>query len=221
MTIKELIEWCDDRVDNHNGLKLVWEGGNDSGWIRLTDLHGVEINNKEADWLVEEMDNTLDYGSWAGDFDANGEAIYSKETKCFEGTNYYSTSESDSKSIIPARIVIPKKIYFTDLIISTADNNTVSVSASFENGFAHPSLDAILNKASQTIEKSVAKSLKEDEVLTEEEYIINFSEFKEDSSNKDNIEHVFDTVNYIDQETEEDEVTINLKDDFEEDLEIL
>ena len=51
------------------------------------------------------MDNELDYGSWAGDFSANGEAVYDSKEKAFVGTDYYSETES-----VPVKVSIPINI---------------------------------------------------------------------------------------------------------------
>ena len=70
-----LIEWLDEQADLGKDVMLKWEGGNDSGWAYF-ELDGETIENEHTDRLVNWMYDHLDYGSWAGDFSAQGEAVY-------------------------------------------------------------------------------------------------------------------------------------------------
>jgi hypothetical protein len=39
---KEIIDWCNQTVDDRKELKFTWEGGGDSGWANLV-LDGNDI----------------------------------------------------------------------------------------------------------------------------------------------------------------------------------
>lgn len=73
-------QWCDEQVKNGHTLTLKWDGGNDSGWVYF-ELDGEELTNEYTEKLVDYCYSELDYGSWAGDFSANGEAEYDPKRK--------------------------------------------------------------------------------------------------------------------------------------------
>ena len=134
---KSIVQWCKDQAAQGNELKLIWEGGNDSGWVHFEDDNG-DVDNEYTRALVDRMDNTLDYGSWAGDFNASGEAIYDPTTNSFKGTDYFGTDEHEA---IDTNIVIsvPKKLWFETLHIECERNydeeTEVSVRFIIKNGF--------------------------------------------------------------------------------------
>ena len=134
---KSIVQWCKDQTAQGNELKIVWEGGGDSGWVHFEDDAG-DVDNDYTRTLVNEMENTLDYGSWAGEFSSNGTAIYNPDTNSFEGTDYYG---EDTSEIIDCDILvqIPKKLWFETLRIEcecyNEDNTEVSVRFIIKNGF--------------------------------------------------------------------------------------
>lgn len=132
-----LIEWLDDQVEQGNEVILKWDGGNDSGWVHL-EIDGQDVENEYTETLINYMDNYLDYGSWAGDFNANGEAKYSPEYKAFVGTDYYSETGTMSYDV-DIELVIPKHLWFNDLEvhIECEYEDTPNIEASFgiKNGF--------------------------------------------------------------------------------------
>ena len=72
-------EWCDQQVAEGKELTLRWEGGGDSGWVYF-ELDGSQVENEYTEKLVDYCYDVLDYGSWAGEFDATGEATYNPVT---------------------------------------------------------------------------------------------------------------------------------------------
>ena len=114
-SIQQIIDWCDKMTAEDKRPILKWEGGGDSGWVYMEDEDGERLDDvPEAEWLVDKMYDELDYGSWAGEFSANGAAEYSVESKCFEGTDYYS-EEQNSSCPSNIRIEIPAFIPFDRL----------------------------------------------------------------------------------------------------------
>lgn len=135
--VKSIIEWCNYEHENQGELKLVWEGGNDSGWAHF-EIDNHEVDNEYTRALVDRIDAVLNYGSWAGEFNANGQAIYDPETRTFNGIDFYSEDEID---VIDSDIIIkiPKALWFNSLIVeceaSYDDKCTVNVRFIVKNGF--------------------------------------------------------------------------------------
>jgi hypothetical protein len=136
--VKSIIEWCNYEHENQGELKLVWEGGNDSGWAHF-EIDDVQVDNEYTRALVDRVDNLLDYGSWAGDFNASGEAVYDPTTSTFVGVDYYNEDEID---VIDSDIVIyiPKALWFNSLIVECEvagydEKCTVNARFIVKNGF--------------------------------------------------------------------------------------
>jgi len=91
---KSIVQWCKEQYEQGNELALVWDGGGDSGWCYF-EMDGDTVENEYTEALVDHMYDTLNYGSWAGEFQANGRAIYDPETNSFEGTDYYGEDGND------------------------------------------------------------------------------------------------------------------------------
>jgi hypothetical protein len=133
-----LVEWCDTMVSQDKELKMVWDGGNDSGWVYF-EIDEETIENEYTEKLVNYMYDHLDYGSWAGDFSAQGEAIYNSTEKAFVGTDYYSETDTMSYTCnIP--VTIPKNLWFNDLEIhievnSADESPEATVNFGIQNGF--------------------------------------------------------------------------------------
>ena len=134
---KSIVQWCKDQSKDGNELKLIWEGGGDSGWVHFEDDNGT-VENEYTEVLVNRMYDTLEYGSWAGEFNANGEAIYDPETNSFKGTDFYGEDSSDVIEM-DFTIRVPKKLWFETLHIEVECNydETPEMSAIFivKNGF--------------------------------------------------------------------------------------
>ena len=83
MKIEDVIKWCDKKTTEGSKIAICWEGGGDSGWVYM-EVDGAQSTDPEAEWLVDRMYSVLDYGSWAGEFNASGRAEYDIKTKIFE-----------------------------------------------------------------------------------------------------------------------------------------
>ena len=135
---KEIIDWCNQQVDEGKELKFTWDGGNDSGYADLVlDGNNIDVagySNVLLDGIYEE----LDYGSWAGEFHASGEAIYSKEEQAFVGIDDYVENETIG---YPCEIVlnVPNKIWYDsiNIRIESEDEGYPEIEVSFiiKNGF--------------------------------------------------------------------------------------
>ena len=134
---KSIINWLNQLTEDGKTVSMKWDGGGDSGWVYF-EVEGEQVDNEYSEALLAYMYDTLDYGSWAGEFSANGEAVYQPETKSFEGTDYYS---EDDWETVEANIVIqvPKELWFETLHIECECNHDedpqISVRFIVKNGF--------------------------------------------------------------------------------------
>lgn len=108
---KSILNWLEEQSKEEKELSIVWDGGGDSGWVYF-EIDGDTVENEYTETLVDYMYQHLDYGSWAGEFQAQGTAVYNPETKCFEGTDYYSEDSHDCITDLNIKIVIPKSFWF-------------------------------------------------------------------------------------------------------------
>jgi hypothetical protein len=137
MENKSIVQWCKTLHEQGNELTMKWEGGGDSGWVYF-EIDGESTDNEYTRALVDKMDDTLNYGSWAGEFNANGEAIYDPKTNSFIGTDYYGEDENEVLDV-DFTIRVPKKFWFSTLHIEVEcyydDGTNTAVSFLVKNGF--------------------------------------------------------------------------------------
>lgn len=158
----EIIDWCNRQVGEGKEITLCWEGGGDSGWVYF-EVDGEQAEGEEIEALVDMMYNELDYGSWAGEFSANGRANYDPATKCFEGVDYYSEDDYDTMTLTePIQIFIPKSLAFDsfEYQISGEFENGVSFDISFNiiNGFISPELRQLEQESSEYLKTKVLEA---------------------------------------------------------------
>jgi hypothetical protein len=118
-------------------IKFTWEGGNDNGsFYMYIDDEQIEESD-EYPWVKEVMDiidQELDYGSFAGDFNTNGELIYADGH--FTGTDFNSTTEGDLVELSEdeqIRIEVPEYLWFDQLVINSEGylENDLNVTVDF------------------------------------------------------------------------------------------
>jgi len=137
MENKSIVQWCKTLHEAGNELTLKWDGGNDSGWVHF-EIDGEDVDNEYTRALVDRMDDVLEYGSWAGEFQASGQAIYDPESNSFTGVDYYGEDESDSEDI-DIKITVPKSFWFDTLHVEVECNydegSQTNVRFLIKNGF--------------------------------------------------------------------------------------
>lgn len=217
-TAQQLIDWCDKMSAKDKNPVIKWEGGNDSGWCYMEDEYGDRLDeHPEADALLEHMYSTLDYGSWAGDFSANGEAPYNAETKCFEGTDYYSESEN-TKCPAEIRIEIPAFIPFDRLEIQTEDEDcSVSCDIALDNGYVHPAAHDVMTSLEEQLKEEIPAAVDKHYKLEDEReldsfwnhYVIDRNEFKRED---DVMVHILKQVEFSVHNNTDKDICIDLKD---------
>lgn len=135
MTLAKVRAWAKQLHEQGQTLKLLWDGGGDSGWVHF------QIDNEEADtpetkFLVDMCYEILDYGSWAGEFNASGEAEYDPEEEAFVGIDDYATDEyhylpEEEQPIIK----VPASINFTAIEIESDRESEAVVHIHQRHGF--------------------------------------------------------------------------------------
>lgn len=163
LTKTHLIKWCDEQVANGIELKIGWEGGNDSGWVYMI-KNGVQVEynqtTDEEEELTDLMHTHLEYGSWAGEYSANGEATYDPELKAFVGEDSFGGDDSEDWSC-DLKITIPKTLWFDRVEYSIeGDDPEVQFAFVINNGFKVPEHDAVAENICVKMKKAVDKEIK-------------------------------------------------------------
>ena len=155
-------EWCDQQVKDGKELMLKWEGGGDSGWVYF-EIDGEQVENEYTESLISHCYDTLDYGSWAGEFDANGEAVYDPDEKAFVGTDYYS--ETDVEERDPGIVLsVPKDLWFDGLSVEVEEveyevsDHNVDVKLLVQNGIVIDKHDEV----AEQLKKQIVEQLNAD-----------------------------------------------------------
>jgi hypothetical protein len=152
-----ILEWCNKQVDDGHELSIHWDGGGDSGWVYFQ-IDGKEVENRYTAYLIDSMYNELDYGSWAGEFSAQGEAVYSKEQQAFVGTDDYSEDDTVSHDCNIV-IQVPKELWHDNLSISIEgnDGDTTRIDARFgvKNGFLSDKHTVFISSLEDKMKKEV------------------------------------------------------------------
>ena len=118
--MKDLKERLDELVKEGKEIKVTWDGGNDSGTITVyVGGVGLDYGAKLESEISNVIDGALDYGSWAGDFSANGEVIYNSEQGAFVGEGYETVSDYISTDC-EIEVKVPKALNFDSITIETA-----------------------------------------------------------------------------------------------------
>jgi hypothetical protein len=123
-------------------IKITWEGGNDEGSFYLyVDGKDVDIdwNKKDGPYdLIEYIGDEIGYGSFAGDFNTNGEVVYDVEKKEFIGYDSYEVQQEYSYKLRkPLVLTIPKDLWFDTVEANMSgydDDIDASVRLSITNG---------------------------------------------------------------------------------------
>jgi hypothetical protein len=217
ISIQEIIDWCDKQVAEGKEITLCWEGGGDSGWVFFI-IDGTQAEGEEIEALVDMMYNELDYGSWAGEFSANGTATYDPVTKCFEGVDYYSEDDWTNTTFEePFAFYIPGTYGFDSIEYNIEgnfeDDFRVEVTFNIVNGFITPELRELENEMAEAIKEKLNEELKEKDVNYFGTHKL--AERHEMNTEKSSVIFQFDTIEYSVYQTDEKGITIDLKERLE------
>lgn len=221
---KSMLNWLNQLSKDGNQLAIKWEGGGDSGWAYF-EIDGEQVENEYTNSLVDYMYETLDYGSWAGEFTASGEAIYNPKTRAFEGTDYYG---EDGNDIIDTDIVVkvPKKLWFDSIHIECECYNDetakMSVRTIVKNGFTTGEHSAFCSNLEQYLQDEFDALFSNFESSDYHEFrgcndswIVERSEMKEEG---DMLVFTIDKIDVMTTETQDKPVFLELTDDIIEDI---
>lgn len=221
ITIKQILDWCLKKTQEGSEVILKWDGGGDSGWVHL-EVDEQDSSDPEAERLVDMMYDQLDYGSWAGEFSASGEAPFDAETQMFQGTDYYTETDS-TVATAKIEIRIPKHIHFDDIDINTQDEEcNVDVSFGIRNGFDHPDTESLAKELETMLSEKILEAAIAD---VEDENDIdgfweNYQIFRTDFTEEGNdLVHVMEDITYSKRHTTENDVEIDLKQLLEDETE--
>jgi len=152
-----VLEWCNKQTDEGNKLSIHWEGGGDSGWVYFQ-INGSEATDEYTEYLLDRMNDTLDYGSWAGEFSASGSAEYDKEEQAFVGIDDYSEDETMTHECNIV-IQVPKELWHDNLSISIEgnDGDRTRIGARFDikNGFLSDKHTVFISSLEDKMKKEV------------------------------------------------------------------
>jgi hypothetical protein len=187
-------------------IKVTWEGGNDSGGYNLF-VDEVEVNYKDAffDEVVDFISDTIDYGSWAGDYSADGSVCYNADQGAFIGEGKDTTSESACLDGISIEIRVPKYLNFDSVDMETEgtfcwDDIVCSFRFGINNGPVFEEHSDIEKSMESYLLESVTHILQTDEACKGEEigwvpntWSIPREEFKEE---EDSLVFIIDSIDY-------------------------
>lgn len=154
-------------------IKISWEGGNDEGSFYLY----VDDQPAMIDWdrkndaynLIDFIGDQMGYGSFAGDFYVNGEAIYDKEEGAFIGSDdYEELTDFTYYFKEPLTIRIPKDLWFDSIDLNVSgytDELDADVKLLIMNG---PVVEDHVKFEERTAERL---RLKVEEIFKEMDYI--------------------------------------------------
>lgn len=219
----ELVKWCDQQVAEGKTISMHWEGGNDSGWCWF-EIDGEQVRDHleedEIGQLLDMMYNTLDYGSWAGEFSASGKAVYDAEHKAFVGIDNYSEDDNEQYEC-NLEIRVPKTLWFDQLEVSIEDEAAV-VSAAFHvrNGFISEEHEQWLSEFEELFSDQIDKvieAFKNNVTETEyrsmwEHWTLNKSDFHEEG---EFLVHKINTLSIGTYSTDEKEIYLELEEENE------
>ena len=211
ITNETALAWCKKLHEEGITLNMHWDGGGDSGWVefQIDKSNLTEEDNEMIAYLENKCYDELDYGSWAGEFSATGDAAFDPEQNAFVGTDYYSEDESITKSCA-LRIAIPQQVWFDSVEIMVEDEEiNVSVDIIVRNGFkteAHTAAEEALVISIQDQVSDIVSDVQNFRSMWEE---INLSkaDFKLDG---DEIVHIMNEISVGVYEEDEKGIFINL-----------
>jgi hypothetical protein len=181
-------------VEKGHELSIAWEGGGDSGWVYFK-IDGEQVTDSaETDVisnLIDRMYDQLDYGSWAGEFQASGEAVYNVNEKAFVGTDYYSEDETYNYEC-SIKITVPKNLWFDAIEYNIEqDEPIIDIAFILRNGFLTYTHTAVAEQIKESLGEQVEEAIASYQKLpnaTEYRNVwqndrINRIEFKEEDDN--------------------------------------
>ena len=144
-------------------IRVTWEGGNDEGSFSLfVDEKEVDISYTKKDGsydLVDFIADEIGYGSFAGDYNANGEVTYDVEQGAFIGEDDCEMLEDYTyKFKKPLVFPILKELWFDNVLVDISgyqEDMDISVRLSISNGPVFQEHIDFESNAVKVIEKEI------------------------------------------------------------------
>lgn len=213
-------KWLDELRAGGSEIVFRWDGGNDSGSYYL-EIDGEQSSDEIARRIENYVGESLDYGSFAGDFSTSGELHY-KDGE-FTGVDNYSTSESESVEC-NIEIKIPENLWFDIITVDTEgyldDGLDVTFNFHISNGPVVKEHNELEEKLSEQIRQKLITVLNK---MTNTYYIssvYNSWTFRFNDGIVKNGKRIFyiNEVDFSYEETTEKDVCIEISDDLEQKL---
>lgn len=140
MKKKSLKQRLDSLAKEGKEVRVTWEGGNDSGGFTVfVDGDQLEWNDDFGDEIISQIEYNIDYGSWAGEFYADGEVWYNHEEGAFVGSGKDVTTDHFNQNCYPIEVRVPNILNFDRINIDVEGNPSdedasCNVSFHIENG---------------------------------------------------------------------------------------
>lgn len=126
MTYKQIKKY----LEKNNITELgTFDGGNDSGWVEIT-----TENDSLNETLVQEVHDVLGYGSWAGNFSANGTIRYKDGDIFIEGAEYNSDM-AETVATKKLKIKMPDDAFIDSYNLYIASYEEPMTRVNIKNGF--------------------------------------------------------------------------------------
>jgi hypothetical protein len=157
ITDQEALAWCKKLEAEGIELKMTWDGGGDSGWVdfEIDKDETTDEDNLFIEYLRSKCYDELDYGSWAGEFTANGEAVFDPKENAFIGTDYYA-EDSNTTLDCNIRIAVSKDVWFDRLELSIQNHDiTVDSDLVVINGFKSTGHAEAMSHLNQSISDQI------------------------------------------------------------------
>lgn len=146
-------------------IRVTWEGGNDEGSFSLfVDEKEVEVSwHKKDDSydLVDYIAEEIGYGSFAGDYNANGEVIYDVEQGAFVGEDDCEMLDDfEYKFGKPLVFPILKDLWFDNVLVDISgydEDMDISVRLSISNGPVFQEHMDFESNAVKVLEKEIGR----------------------------------------------------------------
>lgn len=209
---KTALAYCRELTKNGEKLAMIWDGGNDEGYINifLNDQCLSETDDVQLHRLHIYLENNLGYGSFAGNFFAEGRCEFDHEDGCFIGTGTYTEEKADTE-FCDFELQVPSDFWFDAIQVSIQgryETPTVEIDFEIRNGPTPTSYDQWRKRLQTQLTKELNKFTAEfdADVALWERMRIPRNEFDE----KDGfLTHVITEMPYAYHDTEEELVIID------------
>jgi len=203
----------DAMAEEGKEIKVTWEGGNDSGGYNVF-IGGEEIGYEEDlfNEIVDVVSDTIDYGSWAGDYFADGSVRYNKDEGAFIGEGKDTVSDGGCLVNISIEVRVPKALNFDFFNIDSEGTfcwGELATNARFiiNNGPVFTEHTKVESDVEEHIRESIHHLLETDQATRDEEigwvhndWMIAREDFEEDGDDLlfiiDNIDFTYNNTTY-------------------------